>query len=202
MPATFADFKPRLAALAYQPGTAIDLVLREAVATFRRRNIKVGGLIQYTGPRSTACRRAMFVEDLSTGRLLQISQDLGAEAQSCRLDPAALAAAAQIVRQAVNDRVDVIIVNRFGEQEVCGRGLRSELAEAAMAGILVLTAVNTYLLAAWRDFGGEYAAVLKPNAQAVSDWIADAAASKLRSPLCAVIPEQRTGRGPARRVSG
>ena len=182
MHARIVDFKPRLAALAYRPGTDIDLVLVQAVAAFRRRHIKVGGIIQRSGPRSTACRRAMFVEDLSTGRLLQISQDLGAEAQSCILDPAALASAAQIVRRAVNDRVDVIVVNRFGEQEACGRGLRSELAEAAMAGVAVVTAVKACHLDAWRDFGGEYAAVLKPVAQAACDWIAGAVAGPGAAP--------------------
>jgi len=194
MRATFTDFKPRLAALVYQPGTDIDLIFHQAVAEFRRRNIKVGGIIQCSGRCSTTRRRAMFVEDLSTGRFLQISQDLGAGARSCILDPAALATAAQIVRHAVNDRVDVIVVNRFGEQEACGRGLRSELAEAAIAGAFVLTALKACHLEAWRDFGGEFAAVLKPKAQAVCDWIADAAASKLASRRAPVDWEEPTDR--------
>lgn len=162
---------PSLAAVLYEPGAAVDDLLRTAVVRLRRKRLKVGGIIQRGGMRTPSGTRLMMVEDLLTGTLLRISQDLGPGARSCILDPHALAVAAGFLRLAIAEWVDVVVANRFAEQEAHGRGLRSELAEAAAGGFVVVTAVTCRHVGAWRDFGGEYAQLLAPSPRSVVDWV-------------------------------
>lgn len=74
--------------------------------------------------------------------------------------------------------VDVLVINRFGEQEANGRGLRAEFADAAIAGFVVVTVMKPDFLDAWMDFAGEFGTVLRPDPAAVSDWIIKAVAHK------------------------
>lgn len=164
------DLHPQLAAVVFDREIAVDKVLHEAIGVLRHRGLRVGGAIQTIDNRRTACRRVMAVEDLLTGKILKISQDLGSEAQSCILDPGALAEASAMLRLAMDNDVDLLVGNRFGEQEINGRGLRAEFTDAAMAGFVVLTAVQSRHVDGWTEFGGGYAATLEPSAQAVIDW--------------------------------
>lgn len=173
---------PQLAAIIYEPGIDADRVLRQVIDSLRPRGIRFGGIIQSTGERWSACRRVLQVEDLATGAVLRISQDLGLQAESCILDTAALSAATRYVRAAIDEQVDVLITNRFGEQEANGQGLRAELAEAAMAGFIIVTVMKSNYRDAWAEFGGEFGVTLEPNAKIVSDWIVKATA---RNPVFA-----------------
>lgn len=173
------DCGPQLAAVVFDHGINVDSVLREAIAALRNRGLRVGGAIQAIGKRWTKCRRVMTVENLLTGETLKISQDLGAEAQSCILDPAALAEASAMLRMAMNIHVDVVVGNRFGEQEINGHGLRVEFADAAMAGFIVLTAVQSRHVNGWIEFGGGYAVTFEPSTQTIVDWAFKAAAFRL-----------------------
>jgi hypothetical protein len=174
------DFDPQLAAIVFDRGIGVDNVLHEAIAALRHRGLRVGGAIQFIGKRWTACRRVMMVEDLLTGETLTISQELGSQAQSCILDPSALAEASTMLRLAMSNQVDVVVGNRFGEQEIDGRGLRTEFSDAAMAGFIVLTAVHSRHVDGWMQFGGGYAIMLEPSARAVSDWVFKAVAGVQR----------------------
>jgi hypothetical protein len=172
------DAVPRLAAVVFEVGENVDAVLHQTIAALRLQGVRVGGVVQAVGKRWTACRREMLVEDLQTGHLLKISQDLGAHAQGCILDQTALADVAVIFRAAMDRHPDVLIGNRFGEQEAEGRGLRAEFADAALGGFVLLTAVTTKYIGAWTEFGGDFAVTLAPSPQIVLDWTVRALASR------------------------
>lgn len=172
------DAVPRLAAVVFEVGENVDAVLHQTIAALRLQGVRVGGVVQAVGKRWTSCRREMMVEDLQTGNLLKISQDLGQYAQGCILDQTALADVATIFRAALNRTPDVLIGNRFGEQEAEGRGLRAEFADAVLAGCVLLTAVSTKYIGAWTAFGGDFAVTLAPQPQLVLDWTLRALASR------------------------
>lgn len=65
--------------------------------------------------------------------------------------------------EALSGSVDLVIVNKFGKQEVLGQGLRAEIAAGVLAGLPLLTAVRDDMLAAWSDFAGEDWQRLPPN---------------------------------------
>ncbi len=80
----------RLAAIPYESDFGIDAFMQAVVARLRRGGLRLGGVIQHNDAACADRCMAMSLEDLADGRRFPISQDLGASAQGCRLDPAGL----------------------------------------------------------------------------------------------------------------
>jgi len=161
---------PSVAAIVYQHNERVEQVMAAIAHTLRRASVRVAGLLQHNGPAADGGASMMDLEDIVTGRRFRLTQDLGAGSQSCRLDVSGLADATQVLREALRDQADLVLVNKFGAQEAQGRGLRDEIAAAAMAGIPVLTTVRRELLAQWREFAGGEFELLPPEETAVLCW--------------------------------
>lgn len=154
-----------IAAFVYSPDTDASPVLAEAVHRLRERGVQLAGAIQHNeGPCS------MMLEILPDGPRMSISQRLGEESRGCRLDSAALAEAASLVRRAIDASPQLVIFNKFGTQEAAGSGMCDEMAAAVLAGVPVLTAVSETLLEDWSAFtGGEHQG-LACSADAALAW--------------------------------
>lgn len=141
-----------LAAVVYGEGQDPNRVLGEFAEDLARRGHRLGGVVQVAaGAQGCECRDA-HVLDLETGARLSILQDLGRHSQSCRIDPAALAAVGQLISQAIARNPELLFINRFGKLEAEGKGVFTEIGEAAAAGIPTLVAVSTRYLDPWRQF--------------------------------------------------
>ena len=114
----------------------------------------------------------MLLQDVRSGEEFSISQDLGAHARACCIDPAGVAQASSVLRQALADSVDVVVTNRFGGLEAQGGGFVAEIAALAEAGIPLLTIVAPAHLAAWRALTGELGQELPmpQSVQVLHDW--------------------------------
>jgi len=108
--------------------------------------------------------------DLATGERIAISQDLGAEARGCRLDPRGLADLAARIDATIDADFDLLILNKFGKAEAEGSGLRNAFAHAIAAGKPILSAVRPPYLEAWSRFHGGLAADLEPHLDTVVAW--------------------------------
>jgi nucleoside-triphosphatase THEP1 len=160
-----------LAAVHYDRGYDIDGLLCEAAAFLSAEGFKLGGLIQRTtGDRGGSCANSVHVVDLRTGRGFDIWQDRGPSARGCRLDETGLTEAEHVIDQAIQDRVDLLMINRFGRAESLGRGLRRYVEQAFAEGIPVLTAVKPPYAPAWQAFAPGLAVELTCDAAAISDW--------------------------------
>ncbi|WP_164098229.1 DUF2478 domain-containing protein, partial [Serratia marcescens] len=82
------------------------------------KGVAVAGLVQINGRDASCADMEMELEDLDTGRLINICQDLGAgSVNSCRLDPTGLAEAAGALKAALEKPVDLVVINKFGRME-------------------------------------------------------------------------------------
>ena len=106
----------------------------------------------------------------STLQTISISQNLGEMATGCSLDTARLAEAAGIVKAAMHDECDLMVLSRFGKSEAIGGGLIDCASHAVASGVPVLMAVSPKHLDAWRDYHGGLGVELEPNHDAVSSW--------------------------------
>ena len=113
----------------------------------------------------------MDVQVLPDGPVLRISQNLGAEAKGCRLDPAVLETAVGLVEMQLKTAPELLIVNKFGKHEADGRGIRSDIAEAISRDIPVLVGVNSLNLDAFQEFVGPEATELAPSAKVLVSWL-------------------------------
>jgi hypothetical protein len=173
---------PVLAAVIYDRGFPIDDFMRAVAHGLAAEGFHVGGVFQENfGDHSSPCS-SMTLVDLSTGERFDISQDLGVDARSCRLDPRGLVEAGARLDAAVRAGVDLLVLNKFGVGEAEGGGLRSTFAAAIEHGVPVLTAVRPAYGEAWRAFHGGLAADLPPDLPAVLAWCRAAARLSATNP--------------------
>ena len=171
MTANFHDINPNhLAAVLYRPEDDVDALLSEFANALLRDGERIGGVVQRNLKDDAGRPNGMLVVDLLTGGEISICQPLGRGATACKLDPAGLAEASLAVSRAIAEGAALIIVNKFSKQEAAGHGLRSELAEAIIAGGPVLTAVPEKCLDAWREFTGDHGTMLLCAPHVVTDW--------------------------------
>lgn len=160
----------RLAAVIYQSGFKIDDFLRRIADRLRAEQVKLAGALQENANDSSDYCSAMTVVDLTTQARFRISQELGPQAEGCRLDARGLADIGPLLDRAVNRDVELVIFNRFGKAESEGGGLRSAFARTMEAGIPILTAVREPYFAAWSEFHGQLGTDLAPESETVLAW--------------------------------
>src|SRR5690554_3204121 len=115
----------------------IDKLLHRVAATLNRRGDRVAGLSMALNEQGLR-REPMALQDLETGQEYPIAQNLGRESQSCCLDPSGLADATRVLRSLLEQPPRIAVVNRFGQQEIDGKGCRAEFVQLLEAGIPVL----------------------------------------------------------------
>ncbi|ANW03141.1 DUF2478 domain-containing protein [Bradyrhizobium icense] len=182
MIANLAEIDPkRVAAILYRPEQDADTLLADFTRDLARQGVRVGGIVQrnFKGANGT---KTMLVLEVATGREIPICQPLGSSAMSCKLDTNGLADAAVVVSRAIKRHVDLLVINKFSNQEASGRGLRDEFADAIIAGVPLLTAVPEKCRAAWRTFTGNVGTTLLCERQVVERWWRDIALRLPRIP--------------------
>ena len=160
----------RLAAISYDRGFDIDHLLVTACERLSRRGVRLGGLLQISTGAKGNCASTVHVVDLRTNTAFDIWEDRGACAKACRLDERGLAAASEALDEAIADRVDLIIMNRFGRAESLGGGLLASLSAAVSMNLPVLTAVRAPYDLAWAKFHGGLGQELPADVGAIVAW--------------------------------
>jgi nucleoside-triphosphatase THEP1 len=154
-----------------------DRLLTDLADRLIAQGLRLGGVVQSNTTCTDSQLCDMDVRVLPDGPLFRISQSLGAGSRGCRLDPAALEQAVGHVTQSLNTEVDrlpqLVIINKFGKHEADGRGFRPLIAEAMLAGVPVLTAVNATNQDAFQAFSGGMATCLPGQIDALLDWVGE-----------------------------
>ncbi|UYZ83369.1 DUF2478 domain-containing protein [Entomomonas sp. E2T0] len=141
-----------------------DWLIREFVNELKTAGWNVQGLL------TKHSRNPMVIYNLNDNQEFTISQQLGKESLSCSLDLGELAAAAFVLRKALADKADLVIINRFGTAEAEGKGFIAEMLALMSNDIPILTLTNKKYLTQWKEFTGGLAVELKPNKQALHHW--------------------------------
>ncbi|MGY6409518.1 MAG: DUF2478 domain-containing protein [Alkalilacustris sp.] len=149
-----------------------DRLLAELAARLGVEGVRIAGAVQRNLERPGGAPCDMELCVLGGSGVWRISQRLGPLARGCRLDPAGLeqAAGAVAAELAGAPAVDLVIVNKFGKQEIDGRGFRPVIAAALMADLPVLTAVNAKNLPAFLAFAEGLAEPVAPEPEALRQW--------------------------------
>jgi nucleoside-triphosphatase THEP1 len=162
----------KLAAVCYTSdmGSLVDDVLAQAARRLKRNGLKIAGSIQWNEPIAGRRRCRMTLEDLASGRKILASEDRGSEARGCHLDTSALEEAAVLAAASLEPGIDLVIVNRFGKQEIAGRGFRQVIEAAVLLGLPVLAGVSERNQSSWQAFAGDEAECLPASLDAVLSW--------------------------------
>jgi nucleoside-triphosphatase THEP1 len=164
----------QIGVVVYGDGLFRDALVAQCAADLAASGYRLGGVVQSTTLRRGRRRCDMYVKDLLGGDEIQISLDRGNEARGCRLDPDAFARIGAWVERAALERVDLLIINKFGREEAHGRGLRPVIAEALIAEIPLLIGVSTQNLCHFLTFVGDSVKRLRPDIEAITAWCRNA----------------------------
>lgn len=168
----------RLAAVVYEAGAgaAFDTCLATVARGLKASGLRLSGAVQHNTMGGDRCRCDMTLEDLATGRLVEISEQRGPQARGCRLNSAALEEIVGLAGAAVERGADLLIVNKFGKREAEGHGFRQVIDAALEQGTAVLVAVSRENLAAWQQFAAGLDVRLPQDARLITAWCEKAAA--------------------------
>ncbi|MBC7584156.1 MAG: DUF2478 domain-containing protein [Tardiphaga sp.] len=159
---------PRIAALIYDESQDPDALLRGFAADLNGRGMRAVGLVQLGDPLADPPQLSALL--LHSNETMRLFQDLGRGSTGCKLDVGQLLAAGTLVAKAIDDGADLVIINRFGRQEIEGKGLSYLIERALSAEIPVVIAVPEARLAAWKMFSDGMAVQLTCDRAALDGW--------------------------------
>ena len=132
-------------------------------------NIRVGGVLQEALYNSEGKIVGLNAVDALTNRRIPITHPVNND-DECGLDVSALAETSDIIRNAINDRLDLVVVEKFGELEQNGKGLIDEILQTIVEGIPLLISVPEAAVPVWQDRSGELGSVLPFTEEAFRQW--------------------------------
>jgi len=157
------------AAAVYHAGTGDRMALLKFVEKLKKQNTRIGGVLQEAIFDADGEITGLDAIDVATDRRIPISRASG-NADECGLDVAALADTSGIIRDAIDARVDLVVVEKFGELEQEGKGLIDEIMQTIVAGIPLLISVSKTALPLWQERSGELGEVLSFDESAFQHW--------------------------------
>lgn len=159
---------PRLAALIFDDNQDPDALLRGFAADLEGRGLRPVGLVQIGHPLADPPQLSALL--LHSHETMRLFQDLGRGSSSCKLDVGQLLAAGSKVAHAIDDGADLVVINRFGRQEIEGKGLSYLVERALSKEIPVVIAVPAARLTDWMMFSGGMAVHLTCDRRSLDGW--------------------------------
>ncbi|MBO1111720.1 DUF2478 domain-containing protein [Bordetella petrii] len=166
-----------VAALVYgKSSRGADALLADFARDLLAQGRRLHGLLQHETLPPDGGRPQRRLRDVRSGRLYGLSQDLGPGSRACSLDSGALAAASHVLREALQTRAELVIVNRYGATEAAGGGFAQEMLALMSDGIPLVTVVSAALLPDWRRFTGQAGLELPVARAPLQAWFEQVAA--------------------------
>lgn len=162
--------EPRIAALRADDSRAAQALMRAFAQNRLGEGYRVAGLVQTRVVDKVSGRLRIALEDVASGALYPISQDLGRGSVACNLDSGELALACAAIERAARESVDLIVLSKFSKQEAERSGLCDAFRAAMLSQTPVVVAVSPDFLQEWRAFAGELAEFVASDMAALEDW--------------------------------
>jgi nucleoside-triphosphatase THEP1 len=145
------------------------MALLKFVEKLKSSNIRVGGVLQEALFNSAGEIVGLDAVDVATNQRIPISRPSKND-DECGLDVSALAETTRIIRDAINERLNLVVVEKFGELEQDGKGLIDEIFQTIAEGIPLLISVPEAALPVWQQRSGDLGSVLDFSEQDFQQW--------------------------------
>jgi hypothetical protein len=160
----------KIAAIPLSDSGDIDSLLARVAGKYLGAGYRVCGFIQSEEKPEPERDGNLYLNVIDGHNAIQISQELGRCASGCRADTMALANANALIEQALDNDVDLLVLNRFGRCESEGGGLRSVIEKACMKEIPVLIPVRPKYLDQWHAFAADLAHPIAEDYADICSW--------------------------------
>ncbi len=154
----------------------IDRLLSETAKRLEVEGMRLSGVVKLfedNPAHDHVCDMDLRV--LPDGPAITITQSLGRESTSCRLNPAAIEEAVVAVERHAREDSELFILNKFGPQEADGHGFRAMIGTSLERDIPVLLGVGPTMLEPFHAFAAGLAEELPDDLDAIHDWCLAAA---------------------------
>ena len=122
------------AAAVYTPKETDRSALREFVAELKADEVSVAGILQESHVKPGESKRTIDSVDIITGQRIPIKKPMPSE-DECGLNVSNLVETSATLRAALDIRPDLVVVEKFGEQEQNGEGLLDEIMQIIIVGL-------------------------------------------------------------------
>ncbi len=163
------DLPAPFAAVVYSPKQADKTALPKFVSRLKAAGISVAGILQENRFDPKDNRRFIDSVDITTGHRIAIKRPMPVE-DECGLDVSNLIETSAILRNALSARPDLVVIEKYGDQEQIGEGLLDEIMQIIAEGIPLLIAVPEPALEIWQSQCGSLGATIPYSEQAMMDW--------------------------------
>ncbi len=160
------------AAAVYGPDGAERDALARFVAELQAEGVRVGGLLQEARHDAAGQKAGIDLVEIAGQERFPINRPTreNLENHTCSLDDSILAESSSALRRAIAARVDLIVLEKFGDREQKGQGLNDEVFTAIAEGIPLLIAVPEDALPLWRERSGDLGEILDFSQAAFRHW--------------------------------
>ncbi|MCP4876724.1 MAG: DUF2478 domain-containing protein [Gammaproteobacteria bacterium] len=169
---TYDQTMSPFAAAVYTPETGDRMALLKFVDKQKTLDIHIGGVLQEALFNANGEIVGLNAIDVSNDHRIPISRPAQSD-DECGLDVSALTQTTAILLNAINDRCELMVVEKFGELEQSGKGLIDEIMQTIVEGIPLLISVPEAALPVWQERSGELGSVLPFTEQAFQQWWQD-----------------------------
>lgn len=159
----------RFAAAVYTPDTVDRMALFKFAQKQKAGKTRIGGILQKAIFDTEGNITGLDAIDIATNERLPISRP-GKNENDCGLDVSALASTSSIIRDAIDNRLDLVVVEKFGELEQDGKGLIDDILQTIVEGIPLVISMSQTALPAWQELSGELGDVLAFEEIAFEQW--------------------------------
>ena len=149
-------------------------MIQDALSLFgeglKCKGLRVAGVVEISQCGTGGVCKRLAVRDLSSGEVMEISQNLGAGSTACNLDPGGLAKACEAVERATEEGADVVVLSKFGKLEAARSGLCDAFRAAILADLPIVTGVSPQLTEEWLHFAGSLSTDIAATTDALDAW--------------------------------
>jgi len=163
-----------IAGVVYERGAPIRDVMKAFVSELQAAGVNVHGILQEVphemDPTNAGC--GVDAIDIKTGDHVALVRPTQYELDNkiCSMDVSMLAEASMILRRALDEHADIVVVEKFGKHEKDGGGLSDDLLAVMAESIPTLVSVPQIERESWKRFTGGLGTVLSCDLDEILSW--------------------------------
>jgi nucleoside-triphosphatase THEP1 len=159
----------RFAAAVYSPNTADRMALFKFAQKQKASRTRIGGILQKAIYDAEGNIAGLDAINIATEEQLPISRPRD-NGTICGLDTSMLTATSSIISAAIDNQLDLVIIEKFGALEQKGGGLIDDILLTIAEGIPLVISMSQTALPVWQELSGGLGDVLAFEEVAFGQW--------------------------------
>jgi len=157
------------AAAVYTPKQSNKSALPDFVARLKSEKVVVAGILQEAHLVPGDKSRTIESVDIITGNRIPIKRPMKSE-NECGLDVSSLVETSAVLQRALSERPDLVVIEKYGDQEQIGKGLMDEIMAIIADDIPLIIAVPEPALDIWEEQTGSLGSTVAFVEEDLYNW--------------------------------